>query len=73
MRDEVKKNDPSLVEFSKLSEHERNQNLHVAHETLRSAPYLDHRDILSSPECFDAFIHLDTQMIVLKGPSFLKL
>uniref|UniRef100_H3C4X6 Ryanodine receptor 2b (cardiac) n=1 Tax=Tetraodon nigroviridis TaxID=99883 RepID=H3C4X6_TETNG len=36
VRDEAKKNDPSLAEFSKLSEHERNQNLHVAQDTLRT-------------------------------------
>ncbi|XP_056903963.1 ryanodine receptor 2-like isoform X5 [Takifugu flavidus] len=36
VRDEVKKNDPGLVEFSKLSEPERNQNLHIAQDTLRT-------------------------------------
>ncbi|XP_073337843.1 ryanodine receptor 2 [Pagrus major] len=35
-RDEVKKHDPCLVEFSKLSEQERNQNLQMAQDTLRT-------------------------------------
>ncbi|XP_051233720.1 ryanodine receptor 2 [Dicentrarchus labrax] len=36
VRDEVKRHDPCLVEFSKLSEHERNQNLQMAEDTLRT-------------------------------------
>ncbi|XP_061692591.1 ryanodine receptor 2 [Syngnathoides biaculeatus] len=35
-RDEVKRLDPCLVEFSKLADQERNQNLHTAQETLRT-------------------------------------
>lgn len=37
MRDESKKHDPCLVEFSELPEQERNQNLQVALDTLRCA------------------------------------
>ncbi|XP_047459189.1 ryanodine receptor 2 isoform X2 [Mugil cephalus] len=36
VRDECKKHDPCLVEFSKLPEHERNQNLQMAQDTLRT-------------------------------------
>ncbi|XP_059214929.1 ryanodine receptor 2 [Centropristis striata] len=36
VRDEVKKQEPCLVEFSKLSEQERNQNLQMAQDTLRT-------------------------------------
>ncbi|XP_068576132.1 ryanodine receptor 2 isoform X5 [Cebidichthys violaceus] len=36
VRDEVKKHDPSLVEFSKLSEQEKNQNLQMSQDTLRT-------------------------------------
>ncbi|XP_044070697.1 ryanodine receptor 2 isoform X3 [Siniperca chuatsi] len=36
VRDEVKRHDPCLVEFSKLSEQERNQNLQMAQNTLRT-------------------------------------
>ncbi|XP_039477547.1 ryanodine receptor 2 [Oreochromis aureus] len=36
VRDEGKKHDPCLVEFSKLPEHERNQNLQMAQDTLRT-------------------------------------
>uniref|UniRef100_A0A3Q3W2P9 Uncharacterized protein n=1 Tax=Mola mola TaxID=94237 RepID=A0A3Q3W2P9_MOLML len=36
VRDEVNKHDPLLVEFSKLSEQERNQNLQMAQDTLRT-------------------------------------
>ncbi|XP_070696712.1 ryanodine receptor 2 [Pempheris klunzingeri] len=36
VRDELKKHDPCLVEFSKLSEQERNQNLQMAQDTLRT-------------------------------------
>lgn len=59
VRDEVKKNDPSLVEFSKLSEHERSQNLQMAQDTLRSAP--TRVASLNSAQCFLAFINCDTQ------------
>lgn len=38
VRDELKRHDPCLVEFSKLSEQERNQNLQMAQDTLRWAP-----------------------------------
>ncbi|XP_028459753.1 LOW QUALITY PROTEIN: ryanodine receptor 2 [Perca flavescens] len=36
VRDEVKRHDSCLVEFSKLSEQERNQNLQMAQDTLRT-------------------------------------
>nr|XP_046257248.1 ryanodine receptor 2 isoform X2 [Scatophagus argus] len=36
VRDELKRHDPCLVEFSKLSEQERNQNLQIAQDTLRT-------------------------------------
>ncbi|KAA8583639.1 hypothetical protein FQN60_014847 [Etheostoma spectabile] len=36
VRDEVKRHDPCLVEFSKLSEQERNQNIQMAQDTLRT-------------------------------------
>ncbi|XP_041645474.1 ryanodine receptor 2 [Cheilinus undulatus] len=36
VRDEVKRHDPCLVEFSKLPEQERNQNLQMAQDTLRT-------------------------------------
>ncbi|XP_040906318.1 ryanodine receptor 2 [Toxotes jaculatrix] len=36
VRDEGKRHDPCLVEFSKLPEQERNQNLQVAQDTLRT-------------------------------------
>ncbi|XP_028278418.1 ryanodine receptor 2 [Parambassis ranga] len=36
VRDEVKRHDPCLVEFSKLPELEKNQNLHMAQDTLRT-------------------------------------
>ncbi|XP_022619295.1 ryanodine receptor 2-like isoform X4 [Seriola dumerili] len=36
VRDESKRHDPCLVEFSKLPEQERNQNLQVAQDTLRT-------------------------------------
>uniref|UniRef100_A0A3B4F2B9 Ryanodine receptor 2b (cardiac) n=1 Tax=Pundamilia nyererei TaxID=303518 RepID=A0A3B4F2B9_9CICH len=36
VRDEGKRHDPCLVEFSKLPEHERNQNLQMAQDTLRT-------------------------------------
>ncbi|KAL7383245.1 hypothetical protein ABVT39_007231, partial [Epinephelus coioides] len=36
VRDEVKKHDPCLVEFSKLAEQERNHNLQMAQDTLRT-------------------------------------
>ncbi|XP_069548702.1 ryanodine receptor 2 [Brachyistius frenatus] len=36
VRDEGKRQDPCLVEFSKLPEHERNQNLQMAQDTLRT-------------------------------------
>lgn len=62
VRDEVKKNDPSLVEFSKLSEHERNRNLHVAQDTLRYL--LVHADSFNLAKCFDAFNNLDTDACV---------
>lgn len=35
VKDEVKRHDPCLVEFAKLSEEERNQNLQMAADTLR--------------------------------------
>uniref|UniRef100_A0A673CUD6 Ryanodine receptor 2b (cardiac) n=1 Tax=Sphaeramia orbicularis TaxID=375764 RepID=A0A673CUD6_9TELE len=35
VRDEIKKHDPCLVDFCKLPEHERNQNLQIAEDTLR--------------------------------------
>ncbi|XP_045927387.1 ryanodine receptor 2 [Micropterus dolomieu] len=36
VRDEVKRHDPCLVEFSKLPEQERNQNFQMAQDTLRT-------------------------------------
>lgn len=42
MRDETKKHDPSLVEFSELPEQERNQNLQMAQDTLRLAQLPDY-------------------------------
>ncbi|KAG7228617.1 hypothetical protein INR49_013303 [Caranx melampygus] len=36
VRDESKKHDPCLVEFSKLPEQERNQNLQITQDTLRT-------------------------------------
>ncbi|TNN69664.1 Ryanodine receptor 2 [Liparis tanakae] len=36
VKDEVKRHDPCLVEFSKLSEQEKNQNLQVTQDTLRT-------------------------------------
>ncbi|KAM3606327.1 uncharacterized protein V6R79_014397 [Siganus canaliculatus] len=36
VKDEAKKHDPCLVEFSKLPEQERNQNLQMAQDTLRT-------------------------------------
>ncbi|KAE8280778.1 Ryanodine receptor 2 [Larimichthys crocea] len=36
VRDEVKRHDPCLVEFCKLSEQERSPNLHMAQDTLRT-------------------------------------
>ncbi|KAM9345211.1 ryanodine receptor 2-like [Symphorus nematophorus] len=36
VRDEVKRHDPCLVEFCRLSEQERNQNLQMAQDTLRT-------------------------------------
>lgn len=35
VRDEVKRHDPCLVEFTKLSEQERNQNLQMTQDILR--------------------------------------
>lgn len=37
VRDESKKHDPCLVEFSKLPEQERTQNIQLAQDTLRFA------------------------------------
>ncbi|CAJ1067174.1 ryanodine receptor 2 [Xyrichtys novacula] len=37
VRDEVKRHDPCLVDFSRLPEHERNQILHKAQDTLRTS------------------------------------
>lgn len=35
VKDEVKRHDPCLVEFAKLSEEERSQNLQMAEDTFR--------------------------------------
>ncbi|KAM4591284.1 ryanodine receptor 2 isoform 1-T1 [Odontesthes bonariensis] len=69
VRDEGKRHDPCLVEFSKLPEQERNQNLQMAQDTLRTLLALGFHISLTDDHAEERvkYVRLHTKYELLSG------